>query len=232
MKLLKENLGHVVLLTLKGEFDSFVTNAFGNEIAKVQAEGVHRIVLNMAQVKFVNSTALGAVIKARKNCRAAQGDVIISSPSQPVRDAMDSLGLDRLFSICDSDEQALAAVEGSQSIELDDDSDSAVMIHLPEHQRPIVGRLKRLDQVGLECRLAGALPVKFTDGREVRLKFRLPLYRREYFELDAIVDRVEPSAGGITLGLRFTRMNDEDRKGIESFVGDMNELRKAARGEA
>jgi hypothetical protein len=37
---------------------------------------------------------------------------------------------------------------------------------------------------------------QFADGRELRLKFRLPLYRREYFELQALVDRVEPSAGG------------------------------------
>jgi anti-anti-sigma factor len=232
VKLLKESLGNVTLLTLKGEFDSFVTNAFGNEIAKIQAEGVHRIVLNMAQVKFVNSTALGAVIKARKNCRSAQGDVIISSPSQPVRDAMDSLGLDRLFAICDDDVSALAAIEGTQSIELDDDSDSAVMIHVAEVPRPIVGRLKRLDQTGLECRLTGAPPIKFADGRELRLKFRLPLYRREYFELQALVDRVEASPGGLTLGLRFTEMSDEDRAAIESFVADMNELRKAARGEA
>ncbi|HZL99669.1 MAG TPA: STAS domain-containing protein [Planctomycetota bacterium] len=232
MKLLKESLGNVVLLTLKGEFDSFVTNAFGNEIAKIQDEGIHRIVLNMAQVKFVNSTALGAVIKARKNCRSAQGDVVISSPSQPVRDAMDSLGLDRLFSICEDDAAALAAIEGAQSIELDDDSDSAVMIHVPEVPRPIVGRLKRLDQAGLECRIASMPAIKLADGRELRLKFRLPLYRREYFELEALVDRVEPSAGGVTLGVRFGRMSDEDRSAIESFVSDMNELRKAARGEA
>ena len=232
MKLLKENLGNVTLLTLKGEFDSFVTNAFGNEIAKIQAEGVHRIVLNMAQVKFVNSTALGAVVKARKNCRSAQGDVIISSPSQTVRDAMDSLGLDRLFSICEDDMSAIQAIEGAQSIELDDESDSTVMIHVPDSPRPIVARLKRLEQSGLECRLSGMPPVKFTDGRELRLKFRLPLYRREYFEIMALVDRVEPSAGGTTLGVRFTDMADEDRRAIESFVADMNELRKAARGEA
>ena len=231
MKLLKENLGNVVLLTLKGEFDSFVTNAFGNEIAKIQDEGVHRIVLNMAQVKFVNSTALGAVIKARKTCRNAQGDVVISAPSQPVRDAMDSLGLDRLFAICDDDESAIQSIEGSQSIELDDDSESAVMIHVPEIPRPIVGKLKRLDQSGLECRITGVPPIKFADGRELRLKFRLPLYRREYFELSAVVDRVETAGGHVTLGLRFTEMLDEDRSAIESFVEDMNELRKAARGE-
>ena len=32
MKVLKENLGGIVVLTLKGEFDTFVTGAFSNEI--------------------------------------------------------------------------------------------------------------------------------------------------------------------------------------------------------
>jgi anti-anti-sigma factor len=85
LTVLQENLSVIVVLTLKGEFDSFVTNAFSNEIAKVNADGVHRIVLNMRLVKFVNSTALGAMIKARKQCRASGGDLVVSQPSARVR---------------------------------------------------------------------------------------------------------------------------------------------------
>ena len=112
MKLLKESLGNVVLLTLKGEFDSFVTNAFGNEIAKIQGEGANRIVLNQRLVKFINSTALGSIIKARKACREAGGDLVISSPSPAVREAMESLGLDRVFRIYEDDDAAVAALAG------------------------------------------------------------------------------------------------------------------------
>ena len=71
MNVLKENLGGIVVLTLKGEFDTFVTGAFSNEITNCLSEGAHSIVLNMRLVKFVNSTALGSMIKARKQCLAA-----------------------------------------------------------------------------------------------------------------------------------------------------------------
>jgi anti-sigma B factor antagonist len=112
MKVLKENHDGVVLLTLKGEFDSFVCAGFTQAVADVQAEGVHHFVLNLRLVKFINSTALGAMIKARKAARAAGGDVVISHPSPAVREAMESLGLDRLFAIHDDDGAAVAALGG------------------------------------------------------------------------------------------------------------------------
>ncbi|MGQ0553942.1 MAG: STAS domain-containing protein [Planctomycetota bacterium] len=229
MKVLKLTLPDVVVLTLKGEFDTFVTNAFSAEVAKVLGEGIHRIVLNMQQVQFINSTALGAMIKARKACRAAEGDLVISSPSAAVREAMESLGLERLFAIHDDDEAALAAVEQRGAIDLEGDSESAVMIYVPESPRPIIARLRRLDADTLECKLPGP-PAKLIDGREVRLKFRLPLYRREYFELSARIEHAQAEAAGTSLSLRFTQVTPEDAQAIASFVADMSELRRAARG--
>jgi anti-anti-sigma factor len=230
MKVLKENLSGIVVLTLKGEFDSFVTAAFSNEISKVNADGVHRIVLNMRLVKFVNSTALGAMIKARKQCRAGQGDLVVSQPSPAVREAMESLGLDRLFSIYDEDEKALAALEGGGAIDLEGDSESAVLIHTPEAPRPQVARLRRLDTDTMDCKLPEG-PGKLVPGREVRLKFRLPLYRKEFFDLSARIEAADQSAGGTLLTLRFTRVSPEDSAAIASFVADMGELRKAARSD-
>jgi anti-anti-sigma factor len=229
MKVLKENLSGIVVLTLKGEFDSFVTNAFSNEIAKVNADGVHRIVLNMRLVKFVNSTALGAMIKARKQCRASGGDLVVSQPSAAVREAMESLGLDRLFSIHDEDEKALAALEGGGAIDLEGDSESAVMIHTADGARPQIARLRRLDIDTIECRVADGAG-RLTPGSEVRLKFRLPLYRKEFFDLTARIEHAEASQGGTVLTMRFIKVSPDDSAAIASFVADMSELRKAARG--
>lgn len=112
MKVIKETHGDAVVLTLKGEFDSFVTGPFSDEVQKVHDGGVHRIVLNMRLVKFVNSTALGAMIRARKACQAGGGDLVVSQPSQAVREAMEALGLDKLFSFHDGDAAAVAVLNG------------------------------------------------------------------------------------------------------------------------
>ena len=230
MKVLKENLSGMVVLTLKGEFDSFVTNPFSGEIGKVQDDGIHKIVLNMRLVKFVNSTALGAMIKARKGCRSGGGDLVVSQPSAAVREAMESLGLDRLFSIYDDDEAAIAALDKSAAVELEGGSDSAVMIHLPEGGRPLVARLRRLEADHIECRLTGADTSKLVAGRELQLKFRLPLYRKEFFEVAARIETAKADGEACDLSMRFTKMSDEDSQAIEGFVTDMPEQRDAARG--
>ena len=88
MKVLKENRDGVMLLTLKGEFDSFVCAGFTQEVAAVQAEGVHHIALNLRLVKFINSTALGAIIKASKILAANGLDVRALRPY--IRDTKDA----------------------------------------------------------------------------------------------------------------------------------------------
>ena len=229
MKLLKETLTDAVVLTLKGEFDSFVTNAFGGEIQKVFDDGIHNIVLNMRLVKFVNSTALGAMIKARKGCKAGHGDLVVSQPSAAVREAMQSLGLDRLFSIYEDDEEAVGALGQSSTVEMQGAEESTVMISIPGETGVVVGRLKRLDVDAIECRVDKAVD-KFVHGRQVELKFRLPLYRKEYFELKARVESCDANDNGAVVGMHFTEVSDDDRADIETFVDDMGELRKAARG--
>jgi len=113
MKLVKESRDGVAVLTLKGEFDSFVTGSFATEIGKLQGDGANRIVLNQRLVKFINSTALGSIIKARKACREAGGDLVISAPSPAVREAMESLGLDRVFRIFEDDDAAVVALSAA-----------------------------------------------------------------------------------------------------------------------
>jgi len=229
MKVLKENLGGIVVLTLKGEFDTFVTGAFSNEIGNCLSEGAHSIVLNMRLVKFVNSTALGSMIKARKQCLAAHGNLVVSQPSAAVREAMESLGLDRLFQVFDDDEAAIASMDGGASVDMEGESETAVMITSPDSPRPQVARIKRLDADTLDCRLSTPAG-KLAKGSEVRLKFRLPLYRREFFDLTARVEKATDQPAGAVVSLRFLKVSPEDRADIQKFLDDMGDLRRAARG--
>lgn len=229
MKVLKENLSGIVVLTLKGEFDSFVTNPFSNEIQKVIDGGVSKIVLNMRLVKFINSTALGSMIKARKLCRKANGDLVVSQPSPAVREAMESLGLDRLFSIYEDDEAAVTTLDKSAALELSEDAESTVMVHIPGQAKPVVARLRKLLAETIECRMPQGT-ADMVSGREMRLKFRLPLYRKEFFDINARIETATEDTNGLLVSLRYTKMSDEDREAIENFLDDMNDLREAARG--
>ena len=98
------------ILHLRGEFDTFYVPRLQKEIDGLIAAGVVHVVLNLRLVKFINSTALGAIIKASKVLGVAHGKLVISRPSAFCRDIIEKVGLDRVVPIYDSDEEAGAAL--------------------------------------------------------------------------------------------------------------------------
>ena len=58
MKIDREINGDLAILSLRGEFDSFVVNSFLEEVEALVANGISSIVLDMRMVKFIMSTAI------------------------------------------------------------------------------------------------------------------------------------------------------------------------------
>lgn len=98
------------ILHLRGEFDTYYCPMLQEEVDGVVKSGVTNVVLNMRMVKFINSTALGAIIKASKALGNAGGKLAISRPSPFCKDILEKVGLDRVVPVFDSDEEAVAAV--------------------------------------------------------------------------------------------------------------------------
>jgi anti-anti-sigma factor len=110
MKIDKTLNDEYAVLTLKGEFDTFYCPALMQEVEDLLEKGVNHLVLDMRLVKFINSTALGAVIKAHKRSRAEGGELVIAQPSMFVRDVITKVGIDKLIALHDSEEQAIKAI--------------------------------------------------------------------------------------------------------------------------
>ena len=110
------------ILHLRGEFDTFYCSLLQKEIDGLVAAGVTHVVLNLRLVKFINSTALGAIIKSSKALGAQGGKLVISRPSAFCRDIIEKVGLDRVVPIYDTDEAAGAAVVANLPQEPDEDT--------------------------------------------------------------------------------------------------------------
>ncbi len=100
------------ILHLRGEFDTFYVTTLQQEIDALAKAGIVRVVLNLRLVRYINSTALGALAKIRKQLETAGGKVVVSRPSPFTRDMMTKVGLDRVLGIYDSEEAAIEAVTG------------------------------------------------------------------------------------------------------------------------
>jgi anti-anti-sigma factor len=149
------------ILHLRGEFDTYYVPLMQEEIDALVKAGVVRVVLNLRLVKFINSTALGAMIKASKLLSGKGGRLVVSRPSSFCRDIIEKVGLDRVVAVFDTDESAAEylmqgtarqgqvhgeAHEDHPSTVLFSPSDAARIEHfLPESQRTVKTRLSGKD---------------------------------------------------------------------------------------
>lgn len=130
MQVTVEPRENFTILHLRGEFDTFYCALLQKEIDGLIASGVNRIALNLRLVKFINSTALGAIIKASKILAANGGKMVISRPSVFCKDIIEKVGLDRVVPMFESDEAAGEALlaerggagKGRIAEELEDDT--------------------------------------------------------------------------------------------------------------
>jgi len=229
MKIDREINDDIAILTLRGEFDSFVVSNYLEEAESLAASGIRNIVLEMKHVKFIMSTAIGAVVKSRKMMKELGGDLVISQPSPFVQDVLDSLGLTRVIKVYDANDQAVKELGHDLAANLP--TGNSVMMQFVEAERqkavgkPVIGRILEVRQDGLRCQVAQAASF-FPADAAVKAKFRLPLFRKAYyFEVAGAIDTAQANEDGAEVGLRFETMSDEDKKSIAQFLDDMQYLR-------
>lgn len=103
------------ILHLRGEFDTYYVPLLQEEIDSLLKAGTNRVILNLRLVRFINSTALGAIIRASKRLSAEGGKLVISRPSRFCRDIIEKIGLDRVVAVYDTDEAAAQALTRSET---------------------------------------------------------------------------------------------------------------------
>ena len=82
-----------------GELDVNTAPELREQLARLVNEGARRIVVDLADVSFVDSTALSVLVSALKRLRQADGDLQLAAPTPSVRRVFEITGLTRLFTI-------------------------------------------------------------------------------------------------------------------------------------
>lgn len=102
-----EPAGDAFVVHLRGELDLYNAEQVREGLAEALAAGARRIVIDMADVEFVDSTALGVLIEARS--RLGSHGLLLAAPQIETRRALEVSGLDRHLPLYESVEQALAS---------------------------------------------------------------------------------------------------------------------------
>jgi anti-sigma B factor antagonist len=96
------------VVRLAGELDLYNAADVREALLQVCAEQPGRLVVDLAQVDFVDSTALGVLIEARSKLQNRQS-FLLAAPGRETHRALTISGLDRHLAVHESVDAALAA---------------------------------------------------------------------------------------------------------------------------
>ena len=103
-----ERTDGAVVVSLAGELDLYNADQVREALLECCEEGPERLVVDLSEVRFIDSTALGVLIEARSRLENRRA-FLLAAPGLETRRALEVSGLDRHFSVHDSRDEALAA---------------------------------------------------------------------------------------------------------------------------
>jgi anti-anti-sigma factor len=99
---------HRVVVHLAGELDLYNAHQVREALLACCEEQPERLVVDLAAVEFIDSTALGVLVEARSRMTDRQA-FTLAAPGAETRRALEVSGLDKHFAVCASVEEALAS---------------------------------------------------------------------------------------------------------------------------
>jgi anti-sigma B factor antagonist len=102
--------GHYVIAA-RGEIDLFTAPELKQVITDVIESGERRVAIDLSEVSFLDSTALGVLIGAVKRLRSRGGALAVINTDSSIAKTFEITGLDQIFTIVASRAEALAALD-------------------------------------------------------------------------------------------------------------------------
>ncbi len=104
--------GYVVCRPV-GELDAFTVSQFRQALSEMASSS--RLLIDMSGVPFVDSAGLGALIGGIRRVRELGGDVAVSCNRPTLVRLLRTTGFDRIVTVTDSVEEAVAALDAEHS---------------------------------------------------------------------------------------------------------------------
>lgn len=101
--------GDVNIVELSGRFDTNTVPPVAAWLDQVTSSPNARVLVNLSDTTFVDSTALATLVQALKRCRQVQGDLALCSLRRPVYMIFELTRLDKAFNIFVDEDHAIQA---------------------------------------------------------------------------------------------------------------------------
>ena len=99
------------VIELGGEIDLYTAPEFKERMVQVIEDGKKQVIVDLSKATFIDSTTLGVLVGGVKRLRPAGGTLALVCSDQNIVKIFEITGLDRVFPIYATRDEALASVK-------------------------------------------------------------------------------------------------------------------------
>ncbi len=109
MEIKVSELKRVTLFEISGRVDSTNAAELGEALNTAIDAGRNQLVLDLSGVEYMSSAGLREMVAALKRVKRGIGDVRLANPSERVKEVLELAGLDTIFSVYDTQVEAVGS---------------------------------------------------------------------------------------------------------------------------
>ena|SRR3712207_5522341 len=106
MQVTTDKVGTATVVHCEGRLNMLAAPGLKGSLDTLVAEGNNRLVIDLSETAFMDSSGLGALIAGLKRARQFGGDLRIAAPTEQVRTVLRLTNLDRILKPYDDVEAA------------------------------------------------------------------------------------------------------------------------------
>jgi len=99
-----------VVVDVAGEVDSSSAEQFREQLVSLIAGDTKHLVVNLADLTYINSSGLGALVAGYRRVRALDGTLKLCNVRSSIAEVVKLIRLDKIIEVHDTEEQALGTL--------------------------------------------------------------------------------------------------------------------------
>ena len=117
--LVRENqtIDGILVVKLEGELDAFTVQQVKEQLSTFIKKGYKKIVVNLSQVRYINSTSIGVLVSRLRDIKKRQEELVLAELSDRVNRILTLVGGKQLFQIFNTEQEAIASLAKSQAVD-------------------------------------------------------------------------------------------------------------------
>ena len=107
MQMQTNQTGDVTVMIINDRLEADTVEEFRTTMNGLVDQGVTKVVINFADISFVDSSGLGGLVSAVRKFRQKDGDIKLACINDNVRPLVEIVRLHRIFDIFDAEDEAV-----------------------------------------------------------------------------------------------------------------------------